>query len=309
MTTNTAQLNPMQRIAGRHGFGPNGILTHRTATVHGWVVPKKKNPAQELFVSDEGDSVINIYSVPKYSLIGQITDGISEPEGITTDRFGTLYVANLGNDTVTIYAKGTMSPAATLSEPNGPDDVAVDKSGRVFAADIGGGVDVYGQPFYLSVPQQRITNADIFEVFGVAVDKRGDIYAAGLGPGSQPVIITYHWDSGYEWAPGVNLYLSGMDIPSGVLLNDSHDHIYFVESDYGLGVINIYDGFDTGPSSTIPISHPERSALDRRGKRIYVPQGSDDKVAILKYPSGTPVASISIGNFVSGTAIFPPRKF
>ena len=202
--------------------------------------PKKKRPSQQLFVSDEGDSVINIYAVPKYSLIGQITDGISEPEGIATDQAGNLYVANLGNDTVTIYEKGTTRPAATLTEPHGPDDVAVDKHGRLFVGDIGGGVDVYGGPLSISVPQQRLTNGHIFEVFGVGVDKRGDVYAAGLGPGSKPVIVTYHWDSGYNWAPGVNLYLSGMDVPTGVIIHARGDVYDIVESDYGLGVINIY---------------------------------------------------------------------
>jgi hypothetical protein len=277
-------------------------------THNGWINPQKKKLPQQLFVSDNGDSVIDIYSVPNYSLIGQITDGISQPDGIATDRFGNLYVANLGNDTITVYAQGATTPLHTLTEPNGPDDVAVGKFGAVFAADIGGGVDVYDSPTSISFPNQRLTDGHIFEVFGVALDRNDDVYAAGLGPGSEPVVVTYHHDSAYRWAPGVNLYLTGMSLPTGMIIHNAHDNIFLVESDYGRGVINTYQYGATIPSKTIAVAHPERSSLDKAGNLIYVPRGSDNKVDVLKYPRGTEITSISVGNFVSGTAVLPAPK-
>jgi hypothetical protein len=301
--------NPAEQIAGRHGFGPNGILTPHASTIHGWIVPERERPPPYLYVADNGDGIIDIYALPKYSLAGQITDGISEPEGITTDIAGNLYAANLGDDTVTVYKKGTTTPSLTLIEPNGPDDVVVVQEGTVAnwvaVGDIGGGVDLY-TPGRTRVGR-RLTNGAIFEVFGVGVDTQNNIYAAGLGSGSKPVVIEYPYD--YEpsntWEEGINLNLSGMDIPSGVLVDKSGN---IVESDYGLGAINIYAPGRTSPTSTIAVPQPERSSLNRLNARIFVPQGSDDTVAVRHYPAGRPVHNITIGNFVSGTAMIPAPK-
>lgn len=300
---------PTTAVADSHGFGPNGVPAHHASTIHGWILPEKKKPPQQLYVADNGDSIINIYALPKYSLNGQITDGINQPEGITTDVAGNLYVANLGNDTVTVYKKGTTTPSLTLTESNGPDDVAIVQNGTVAnwiaVGDIGGGVDLY-TPGRTRVGR-RLTNGAIFEVFGIAVDAQNDIYAAGLGAGSKPVVIEYPYE--YEpsetWEGGINLNLSAMDIPAGVLIDKSGN---IVESDYGLGVINIYAPDHTSPMSTISVAHPERSSLNRLNARIFVPQGSDDTVAVRRYPNGRAVHTISIGNFASGTAMIPAPK-
>ncbi len=66
----------------------------------GWlsVAARAKNTPL-LYVSAAFESVVDIY--PEYGKnvapIGQITDGIDEPEGMAVDRHGNLYVTNPGN--------------------------------------------------------------------------------------------------------------------------------------------------------------------------------------------------------------------
>lgn len=49
--------------------------------------------SQLLYVSDELNNVVDIYSVPGYSKAGQISNGIEDPEGIATDENGNLFMS------------------------------------------------------------------------------------------------------------------------------------------------------------------------------------------------------------------------
>jgi hypothetical protein len=88
-----------------HGIGPNGVPPHVSA-IRGWLASPDRHHHHKkklLYVSDEGDGVIDVFALPSLSLIGQITTGISQAEGIATGKHGNLYVSNLGNGTVTVY--------------------------------------------------------------------------------------------------------------------------------------------------------------------------------------------------------------
>jgi hypothetical protein len=252
--------------------------------------------SQLLYTSNKERSVIDIFSVPGYSKVGQISNGIEEPEGIATDGNGNLYVANTDGDSVTIYKANTTSPYRTLIASHTPDDVAVATNGYVLAGDQGGGVDVY--PPGKTSPSARLTNSAISIVRGVGVDANNNVYAAGTSANSQGVVIEYTDMSG----GGTNLGLQDLESPLGVLI-DKNDNV--VVSDVGANKIFIYPQGKTSPSSEISVAGPHRSALNEQENLIYVPQGAGGDVDVLDYPSGTPVTSFSIGTFASGTALSP----
>ncbi len=91
-----------------------------------------------LYVADNLNSVVYVYNLagnqhsppPSYS----ISNGISHPGGITTDKRGNLYVANEGNDTVTVYAPGGQAPIFTIPNLLTPTDVKVDGFGNVYVS-------------------------------------------------------------------------------------------------------------------------------------------------------------------------------
>ena len=87
-----------------------------------------------IFVSDAADGVIDIYpqSGKSQKMVGQIT-GLTQPQGITTDKKGDLYVANTNSSNVLVYAPPyTGKPKMTISDAHEfPADVAVSSAGVV----------------------------------------------------------------------------------------------------------------------------------------------------------------------------------
>ncbi|MFZ0032701.1 MAG: SMP-30/gluconolactonase/LRE family protein [Candidatus Cybelea sp.] len=94
---------------------------------------------QQLFVSDNLQSKVYVFNALSKTSnpapLRTISIGISNPNGIATDKSGNLWVANLSSNTVTEYAKNGTSPIFTISQGmNGPYDVKVDGFGNVFVA-------------------------------------------------------------------------------------------------------------------------------------------------------------------------------
>jgi predicted ribosome-associated RNA-binding protein Tma20 len=299
--TTTSGTNPAavaQARAAHNGIGPNGFAPRHLGALHGWLSPRHSK-SKLLYVSNEADNVVYIYSVPAYALVGQITDGLNQPEGIATDKKGNLYVSNLSGNTITVYHKGTTSPSLTLAEPFGPDDVAVTSDGYVVAGD-SGGVDVFN-PGATSA-SSRLTNSTISSVDGIGVDARNNVYAVGPNASSQPAVVEFA-DLG---GSGTNLGLTGLLAPTGVLV-DQHGNI--AVSDFALPGINLYKPGHTAPFATIAASDAtDRSAIDHKQNLIYVPEADYSLVNIYKYPSGKFVKGLTIsgsGNFISGAALSP----
>src|SRR5579863_5266592 len=94
---------------------PGRTAAHGVAR-HGWLPPAAKQE-KLLYVSDYTASIVLIYKqgATGSGPIGEIVDGISSPQGVATDKLGTLYVANQGTNTITEYPAGATSPSVTLS--------------------------------------------------------------------------------------------------------------------------------------------------------------------------------------------------
>ncbi|MGA2761092.1 MAG: hypothetical protein ABSF08_12340, partial [Candidatus Cybelea sp.] len=93
------------------------------------------------FVSDAADGVVDIYpqAGKNQKSIGQIT-GLTQPQGITTDKNGDLYVANTNSSNVLVYAPPyTGAPKMTIGDSGEfPADVAVSDAGVVAIMNISG---------------------------------------------------------------------------------------------------------------------------------------------------------------------------
>jgi hypothetical protein len=106
---------------------------------------KKKKKMTLLFVSDNENNEIRVYDASSNTqnppALYTITNGISGPNGITTDLQGNLYVANFVSSDVTVYAPNATSPKEVLSSGmTNPWDVKVDGFGNVYVLN----VPVYG---------------------------------------------------------------------------------------------------------------------------------------------------------------------
>ncbi len=67
--------------------------------------------------------------------VGQIANGLAEPQGLFVDAKSSLWVANVSN--VLVYPRGALSPSKTLTDPVGfPVDVTVCPNGTAYVADL-----------------------------------------------------------------------------------------------------------------------------------------------------------------------------
>jgi len=95
-----------------------------------------------LYVADQFNQRVAIFKQSgggNPAPIGQITDGISGPDGLFVDSHGTLYVCNFGAGTVTEYPAGQTSPSKTLTGTVGPKYVTAGRDGTVYVSDFDSG--------------------------------------------------------------------------------------------------------------------------------------------------------------------------
>ena len=111
------------------------------------------------------------------------TEGhISWPQGTVADRQGNIWIANCGNDTVTLYPRGRQQEARNIDlSPLGlirPFDIAIDNRNRVWVTGNGSNsvvvLDAHGNPT-LGSP---LSPDGISRPMGVAVDSQGNIWVA-----------------------------------------------------------------------------------------------------------------------------------
>jgi hypothetical protein len=275
------------------------------SALRGWTSPDRKKPKTFLYVSEPSQSsagLVDVFSVPKYSLVRQITAGIDKPEGLASDAEGNLYVADLDADTVTVYRPRGRSPSLTLKVPDGPLDVAVGSNGYVYVGDVAGDVDVY-RPGATS-PKLRLTNPSLTRVAGVAVTSSNDVYADGESGYS-----SYYTPAVVEFTKarrsGKNLGLTGLyGRLAGVMLADND----LIVTDFDSDEILTYPLGQTSSTSAISVPCPDRPAINNAENEIYVPETcSEDAVGVYDYPSGTLVTNLPIGG--TGAALSQVPSF
>jgi len=219
---------------------PGGAVTRRGR------MPLARYPqsSQPLLYVGDGSS-IDIFPLtgPSQQQIGSISEGVSNPWGLSVDANKSLYVAN-GNATVTVYPYGSTSPSMTYSTMSRPLYALADSTGHVFVS----GLNRHGVGYVVEfnaghnrvIARQPLgTEAD-----GIAEDAQGNLYVA------------YRKISGsiVEFGPGLTKKRHTgirIDQPQGLLV-DHAGNIIVVES-----VADRVDVFPPGtktPSVSVTIS-------------------------------------------------------
>ena len=139
----------------------------------GWPVEPARHHRhpQLLFVADSSSGVL-IYNPATVngSPTGSITNGVNAPAQLAVDKASTLYVVNDGNNTITVYAKGSKTPKLTISSGlSGPYGVTVDSSGEVFASNLNTNT-VVGYKAGQTSPFESIDFSSLGQPVGLGVD-------------------------------------------------------------------------------------------------------------------------------------------
>jgi sugar lactone lactonase YvrE len=293
-------------LAACSGSGTGGSAVPNasgaSAARHGWMLPlKKKEPL--LYVTDYTSSIVLIYEQGDTGAgpIGEITDGISGPEGDAVDKSGTLYVANNANNTVTEYPAGSTSPSVTLStDLDDPLSVSVDSNGILYVAEPSQSKILEFEPgstspnatASLSKPE-ALTNArndDLYVSYNVSGSGGHAALCKPLATTCKDLGITV------ELAQGI-----AVDLQGNLLIGD-----------YFAGDIDIYHRKATTPFRTIltPYEQPFKLALDKTDATLYMADPANFAVELYNYSAGTQQSSFTFGSAdeLLGVALSPGQK-
>jgi hypothetical protein len=276
-----------------------------------------------IFVSDAADGVIDIYpqAGKNQKMVGQIT-GLTQPQGITTDAKGNLYVANTNSSNVLVYAP-PYTGAPTVTIPDGgefPADVAVSSAGIIAITNIcnapkcrldTGNVVLYAKGGTKSCATVSDSSFDFTRVMFAEFDKNGALYIDGLNGGYQTSfgLVT----GGCNATSITNLsYVYTVSFPGGIQI-DKAGRIAFCDQ-----ANEIVDTFDPpvnnafgDPVSTTPLTgsvSPLGIAILASGANLYAadPGGSGLAEEYQYTAGGSAENTIAVGGQPIGIAVTPP---
>ena len=228
---------------------PDGAVSHRASR------PLARYPKRRhglLYVgATYYTSGIDIFPLtgPNQQQVGSITNGIDTPWGLSVDSNKSLYVANAGNHTVTVYPYGSATPSMTYSLLGAALYALADSAGHVFVTGWNqhhrGHVIEFNAGRNRVIAHQRLGS----ETDGMAEDTQGNLYVTYRAGGK------FRNSSIAEFSgPDLtNMRLLGMTIdqPQGLLV-DRAGNIIVAES--ASDRIDVFPPGATTPSVTVTVS-------------------------------------------------------
>jgi hypothetical protein len=214
------------------------------------------------------------------------------PYGITTDKSGNLYVANLGDDSVTVYAPNSSKPKTTIKNGlNDPFDVKVDGFGDVYVANNPNGADPFIQEYAkgASQPSSTWTAPVLGVITGIALldpMQKGETsiyaleFAAVQSGGTGELLSCYPGNSNCKSA-GYTFGVTG-----GIAVAESPGEskpFEFLVADNAIPGVDTFVSGQLNGQLVTPGS-PAGIALNAMDNRLYVASGSSESVVEYSFP-------------------------
>lgn len=249
----------------------------------------KKAYANALYVSDfSSNNDIKILTNTSYAEFGSITNGISNPIGLSMDRSGNLYVANFGSGSggdVTEYAPGGTSPSFTYNaNMHFTSNVTVDRHGNVYETDAtngGGIINEYRQGKNAVIHSCVLTN--YISPLDVAVDANGDVFVGTQLNGM------YEYTGGLSSCSSTHLN----SIAANGLALDSNNNL--IVTDDSTLAVEVVDPPYTSVSRTIGsgFAFPVGLSMNKANSLVFVTDFNNDTVTAINYQTGQNVTVLS----------------
>jgi hypothetical protein len=288
-------VDPLAGCSGASSALPETAPSATTARTS-VLVDDRSRKAQLLFVGDNQNSRIDVYDATTKKQnpppMRTITQGVDQPYGITTDKSGDLYVANLGDDTVTVYAPNSSKPKTTIKNGlNDPFDVKVDGFGDVYVANNPNGADPFIQEYAKGASEPSSTwTAPVLGVFtGIALldpMQKGETsiyaleFAAVQSGGTGELLSCYPGNSNCKSA-GYTFGVTG-GIAVAESPGESKPFEFLVADNAVPGVDTFVSGQLNG--QLVTPGSPAGIALNAMDNRLYVASGSSESVVEYSFP-------------------------
>lgn len=253
-----------------------------------------------LYVGDNANNQISVFHVNKIKNpqpFEVIKQGLSGPQGMTTDKAGNLYVANLYGNNVTIYAHGATLPKATLSYGlSSPTDVHVDSSGNVYVSNAPG----LGAPSFIEeFPAGQTMPSYLWRTPQANQDISGFALLNPAQPGQTSIYAAYYTLNASGFATGgvfscypgnttcVNTGFSfgqtgGLVVAESPGLAQPFD--WLIVDQYVPGFDNVVN--NSSMTQTVTGGTPEFMALNAKKTQLFVSDRFYGRVIEYSYPGG-----------------------
>lgn len=222
------------------------------------------NPAKKIPATHDSVSVFRPNGKPVSPAAGYTRGGIWWPQGTASDRHGDIWIANCGNDTVTMIPRGNPSMARNIALPGGQGamhKLRVELPAEPLLKPFGLAIGPHGRAFvtgdrsnelYVVSPDGTVrtpaTDGLLLRPMGIAGDSRGNMWVANSGRVDTPCVTPL--DTSQTGAPSVVLFPAsggaprrftggGITIPWG----DAVD---------GSGTVWVFNFGATGLTATLP---------------------------------------------------------
>jgi len=149
-----------------------------------WISPAAKK-SDLLYISDDGNYKVYIYSYPKANLLGTLDSAYGSPGGMCVDKSGNIFIAEFNGYDVLEYAHGGTTPIAVLTDPGQPVGCSLDPtSGNLAVSNEYGPSGGYGDiEIYTGAqgsPQTYYTDPNIMSgIHFCAYDNQGNLFVDG----------------------------------------------------------------------------------------------------------------------------------
>jgi hypothetical protein len=178
-----------------------------------------------VMLSDFNNSAVYIYD-ESGTLQATYTSGLLNPQGMTTDRQGNLYVANTDASNIEVFASGNPNPVATWNDTEQyPVDIDVRNNGAFGAA-----TNIFsptGAPGSVSLFRNGVMTANVTdpafdEVFFGAFDKGGNFYFDGINTSGEVFIaVIPHANLKGPWTVQYLSTDNSLEFPGGVQVDNN----------------------------------------------------------------------------------------
>ena len=251
-----------------------------------------------LAVSDAGTNTVDLFN-GSYVQTGTISNGLSGPDGEWFDQAGNLYVGNFGGTFVQEYAPGGSSPSFNYTTSlTDPINETTDEAGNVYVDDYQGDQVVeFAQAS--NTPLHACSVAGAPE--GIAVGEHGKVFVSlNFTAGGAGIV---EFPAGLSSCGNEVTLISSLGFAGGLQL-DSHNNLVACDQLVGVDIIK-KPNYNSISSTITGASDSFHVALNKYSTLVFIADPANFDVLVDKYPSGTPVTTITGFSTPYGVATKP----
>jgi sugar lactone lactonase YvrE len=213
--------------------------------------------------------------------------GLDFPGALAFDAHGNLYVANVGNNTVSEFAPGRTTPSAILTGLDEPVSLAFDAQGNLYVANngansVGTTVSVFAPGS--TTPTRTLTGLD--NPYALAFDAHGNLYVGN----SQTVSV---------FPPGSTSptrTLTGLNNAAGMAF-DAAGNLYVANIGFGSAgtTVSVFAPGSTTPTRTLTgLDEPLALAFDAHGNLFVANWGGSQGTTVSEFAPGSTTSTATL---------------